>query len=179
RCCAIRLRRSRYVSLWKLTQHPAYAWEVIGICTEHGSPLPPEITDYLGGVANRMDGARQEGDLRKVLSMVIGFPAKKKNGPGKPFDPDACDPDDIDLAILFATELESGLSVPKALKNATANPSLPVHFATLDERSLKKRIAKAVGLEVIPSTAAEWRTELHSCIAAFLDLLHRLRHLAH
>jgi hypothetical protein len=167
------------LTLWNHhMQHPAYAWRVIGICAEHGIPMPPEITAYLGGVAARMEGAKQESDLRAALPKIMGFRAKKKKGRGKPFDPDADigDLDDMRLAILFATELKRGHGVPKALKNATAK--LPAHFGSLDERALKKRIAKAVCLKIVPSTAAEWRTQLHSRIVGVHDLLHQL-YLAH
>jgi hypothetical protein len=165
-----------YLTLWKHhVQHPAYAWRVTGISIKHGIPMPLEITDYLGGVAARMDAAEQESDLRAALPKIMGFPAKKKKGRGKPFDPgaDLGDLDDMRLAILFATELRRGHSVPKALKNATAK-LLPAHFGSLDERSLKKRIAKAVCREIMPRTAAEWRTELHSRIVRAHDLLHQL-----
>jgi hypothetical protein len=160
-----------YLTMWKLTQHPAYAWRVIGICAEKGIPMPPEITTYLGGVAARMEGAKQASDLRAVLPKIMGFPAKEKKGPGKPLDPDddlGVDSDDIRLAILFATELSRGRRVSKALENATAK--LPAHFGSLDERSLKKRIAKAACLEIMPSTAAEWQAELHSC---FVGVMHQ------
>jgi hypothetical protein len=166
-----------HLTLWKGTQHPVYAWKVIGLCAENGIPMPPEITAYLGGVAARMEGAKQESDLRAALPKILGFAIEKKKGPGKPFDPDAlADDDDRRLAILFATELRRGRSVPKALENATAK--LPPHFGDLDERSLKKRIAKVMCLETMPSTAAEWRTELHSRIVGSHDFLHQL-YLAH
>jgi hypothetical protein len=150
---------------------------VIGICAEHGIPTPPEITAYLRGVAARMEGARQESDLRAALPKIMGFPAKKK-GPGKPFDPDPAgsDPYDLRLLVLFGAELSLGHSVAKALGNATVK--LPARFASLDERSLKKRIAKTAGLEIMPSTAAEWRTKLEARVVGYLDLLHQV-YLAH
>jgi hypothetical protein len=167
------------LTLWKHhMQHPAFAWRVIGLCAENGIPMPPEIITYLGGVAARMQGAEQESDLRAALPKIMGFPAKKK-GRGKPFDPDADigDLDDMRLAVLFATELRRGHTVSKALKNATAKFD-DAYFDSLDERSLKKRIAKAVCLEIMPSTAAEWRRELPSRIVALHDFLHQL-YLAH
>jgi hypothetical protein len=158
-----------FVAGWEQTGSPVYLWKVISICSEHGKPLPPAVTDYLAQVAQRMDDAKSTKDLREVLPAIIGFPARK--GPSRPLNPGAGGSDPLDRLIFthqFYFELQQGRTVSEALKNATGHASLPPRFADADEKTLKKWIGKAIGLKgALPRTAEEWQSALRSALSAF------------
>jgi hypothetical protein len=153
-----------YLALWEESTNPVYLWRAIALCLKHKKPLPPDVTDYLAGVAQRMEEAKASADLRKVLPKIMGFPVVGR-GPGRQLDPEADEhPDAYALVIRFGIELERVHNVSKALKNATACERFPRRFGDADDKTLKRWMARAIELDRPPRTKEEWRSAIRSYV---------------
>jgi hypothetical protein len=163
---------------WRHNRNPVYLWEVYDLCQQHKKPKPPEVTDYLAGVAQRMlsSKAQHAKDFRNVLPWIMAFP-RKRRGPGRLLDPNADHPkhdfvDTFGLALLFFGELRHGRKIKEALENAASSERLPQHFADVEHATLQHWIAELMlPPGPLPLSEVEWQAGLLVGFRNFFALL--------
>jgi hypothetical protein len=147
----LRVSRSRLT----VTGNPYYCWKAIDVCATHKREFPDWLMAYLTQCAARMesDKARAARDLHKVLPWVFGFSTKR--GPGNLLDPDY-DPGDRDnFALKFAILLEQGEPPDQAMHKAY-NKVFSEKDANADDRTLRRWLLAAYGVEKWPTNATDW-----------------------
>jgi hypothetical protein len=140
---------------WERTRNPYFAWSAAELCGQYKKEFPRWVIDYFIDCAQRMfsDEAALSTDFRKVLPSVLGFPPKKKDGPGHPLRP-LGQPEYFRAISVFAGDIENGAEPADALRNAAL--ALDQGLMEVDDKTLQTHIKKYYGVTKAPSTNAEW-----------------------
>jgi hypothetical protein len=155
--------------------NPAHAWEAICFCSRADEPLPHWVITYLGECAERMISNGDTSDLRAVLPEVLGFPKKKKPGPGKLLRPGP-GPDKVEFLLKFLTYIARG-NDPKTARSNACDDMSPEFGDKHDDRALEKILLDGFGLQK-PPAAEVWKILAYRSMASPLfktqEMLHTL-----
>jgi hypothetical protein len=139
--------------VFRSSGNPVYAWNAICFCSRADEPLPHWVLAYLAECAERMMLNDHTSDLRAVLPKVLGFPKKKKSGPGKLLRP--FDPDEVEFTHKFLTYIARG-NDPKTARSNACDDMSPEFSDRHDDRALEKILLDGLGLQK-PPAAELWK----------------------
>jgi hypothetical protein len=108
-------------------------------------------------------------DLRAVLPKVLGFPNKKKPGPGKPLRPGrpGLDLDKADFILKFLPYIAQG-DDPKTARSNACDGMSPEFGDRHDDRALEKVLLDGLGLQKTPP-AEVWKILAYRSMASPLS----------
>jgi hypothetical protein len=138
--------------------NPIYAWKAIFLCVHAEMPIPPWLAAYLFQCSKRMlsDKAQQRSDLRAILPWVLGFPPKKKSGPGKLLNPYNFSLNRVLFLKEFAVRILEGEDPAAARRNA-CNVAFRGEDADVDDKTLRRWLRDGYGLKEAPENSEQWK----------------------
>jgi hypothetical protein len=96
-------------------------------------------------------------DLRKVLPKVLGFPKRKKPGPGKLLKPDIAGDNKRSFTRKFINYVLQGMD-PKTARDNAWNDMSRKFADKHNDNTLVQILVDTLGLKTTPLTARQWET---------------------